>query len=174
MRRIGWVVLVGVLLTVVPAAAPAGAATDTYLRFDDITGESQHDCQDAVCSPDVISYSFSSTTGACAQNCTGWPTDPVTASLTFSITRLSANNPCKAKAGTGTLDLSWPLDAATPTASGSFTFKARDSKTLTFAGQLTTSTVSVLYPPQPIRGTIGFPPNPCVGGSTSATIVIGG
>jgi hypothetical protein len=155
---------------VLPVASARAATNDLFLRIDSIAGESQHDCGDAFCSPDVIAYSFFSTGGVCVRQCSGWPTDPTTVSLTLSVTKVAANNPCIAKAGTGTLDLHWPDDVTTPVAQGSLTFKARDSKTMVLSGQMTSSTVPLLYPPTPIRGTVTFPPSPCVGGTSTATI----
>jgi hypothetical protein len=170
MRRFSWLVLASLVLTAVPLATPAGATTDIILKIDDIAGESQHDCNDTFCSPEVIAYAFIGTDAVCVQRCSGWPTDPTSVSLHFSITKVAANNRCKAKAGTGTLDLQWPNDVSTPVAHGTFTFKARDSKTLAMSGQMTSSTVPLLIPPNPWHGTITFPPSPCVGGTSSATI----
>jgi hypothetical protein len=170
MRRFSWLVLASLVLTVVPLATPAEATPDIFAKIGDIVGESEHDCNDTSCSPEVIAYAFIGDDAVCVQRCSGWPTDPTTVSLTFSITKVAANNPCKAKAGTGTLDLQWPNDVSTPVAHGTFTFKARDSKTLAMSGQITSSTVPLLYPPTPIHGTITFPPDPCVGGTSSATL----
>jgi hypothetical protein len=172
MRRVGWLVVATVFLVLVPLSAPAGAAADIILKFDDIQGESVHDCTDVFCTPTVSEYIYTGA-GSCMQNCVGLPVGQAVTTLTFSISRL-AKDGCTAKAGTGTLDVQWPDDLAAPSTQGTFTFKAKDSKTLTLSGQVTTSTVAVLYPPVPIRGKVGFPPSPCVGGATSATLAFTG
>jgi hypothetical protein len=51
------------------------------------------------------------------------------------------------RSGTGTLDASWPDDASTPSAQGTFSFRSKDGKLVTFSGQITSSTVAGLYPP---------------------------
>ena len=168
MRRFGWILLATVFLTLVPSSAPAGAAVDIILKIQDIQGESVHDCNDTFCSPFVSEYVYRGV-ASCTQNCVGMPVGQAVTTLTFSISRL-AKDGCTAKAGTGTLDVQWPDDPSTPSTQGTFSFKAKDSRTLTFSGGVTTSTVVVLYPPQPVRGTVGFPPSPCVGGTTSAAI----
>jgi hypothetical protein len=48
---------------------------------------------------------------------------------------------------------------------------ALDLKIATAEELVATSTVAIPLPPQPMRGTVGFPPNPCVGGTTSATLL---
>ncbi len=54
MRRFSWLVLASLVLTALPLATPAGATTDVILKIGDIVGESQHDCNDTFCSPEVI------------------------------------------------------------------------------------------------------------------------
>jgi hypothetical protein len=75
--------------------------------------------------------------------------------------------------GTGTLDVTWPSDPTLPSAQGTFTFKAKDSKTVVFAGSITSSTVSVLLQGEPIEGFVTFPPSPCLGGTATAAFTFG-
>jgi hypothetical protein len=175
MRRIGPLLVVSLTLVILgPLASPAqGAAADIYLKIPSINGEPQYDCNDQGCGIDVKSYSFGSQDGTCVLNCTGWPTDPTSVSLFFSVTRVQKTDRCKMKTGTGTLDLQWPNDPATPVAQGTFVFKSRDSKTVVFSGQITSSTAAALSPSDPLLGSITFPPNPCTGGTAAASIRFG-
>jgi hypothetical protein len=75
--------------------------------------------------------------------------------------------------GTGILEMTWPSDPSLPSAQGTFTFKARDSKTVDFAGSITASTLSVLLPGEPIEGFVTYPPSPCVGGTATAAFTFG-
>jgi hypothetical protein len=116
MRRVGWLVVATVFLVLVPLSAPAGAAADIILKFDDIQGESVHDCTDVFCTPTVSEYIYTGA-GSCMQNCVGLPVGQAVTTLTFSISRL-AKDGCTAKAGTGTLDVQWPDDLAAPSTQG--------------------------------------------------------
>jgi len=77
------------------------------------------------------------------------------------------------KSGTGILEVTWPSDPSLPSAQGTFTFKAQDSKTVDFAGSITSSTLSVLLPGEPLNGFVTFPPNPCLGGTATAAFTFG-
>jgi hypothetical protein len=174
MRRIGPLFVASLTLAMLGSLAlPAAGAADYILKISDIAGEPQYQCNDVGCGTDVISYTFRSQDGTCDACPAGWPTDPTTVSLLFSVTRVQKTDPCKMKIGTGTLDLQWPNDAATPTAQGTFVFKSRDSKTVVFSGRITSSTAAVLPSADPLHGSIGFPPNPCTGGTALASIRFG-
>ncbi len=75
--------------------------------------------------------------------------------------------------GTGILDVTWPSDPSLPSAQGTFTFKAQDSKTVDFEGSITASTLSALLQGEPFNGFVTFPPSPCVGGTATAAFTFG-
>ena len=78
------------------------------------------------------------------------------------------------KTGTGTLDLSWPGDHGLPTAHGTFTFKARDSRVVEFSGSITSSTLAVLPAGDALLGFVTHPPSPCTGGTAQTGTTLGG
>jgi hypothetical protein len=142
--------------------ATALSATDVTYAISSATATPVLQCNDFGCS--VIGYDY---TGPGTQNT--FPPGPPTAQfhLTFSASRFFPPSPCRMKSGTGTFDVTWS-DATT--SSGTFTFKARDSRTLSLSGAITSST-STFYPAgPPVRGFVTHPPNPCLGGSTSGAL----
>lgn len=147
---------------------PAAASTITTYPVPSVSATPHFQCTDFGCGA-LIGYDYTGD-GTCASGCVGWPTDPIRVTLTFTVTRTYPPSPCKMKSGTGTLDASWPTDPITPSAQGTFSFKARHAKTVTFSGQITSSTVPVLTPSDPIRGFVTFPPSPCTGGTAAAQV----
>jgi hypothetical protein len=61
-----------------------------------------------------------------------------------------------------------------PTAHGTFTFKARDSRVVAFSGSITSSTLAVLPAGDALLGFVTHPPSPCTGGTAQAGITLGG
>jgi hypothetical protein len=168
------VVLVALLLALVIASSTAFASSSTGTSYSiaAATATPQFQCTEPCVVPTLIGYSYTGQ-GTCQTGCAGFPSDPVDATLTFSVTRTFPPNPCLMQRGTGTLDVTWPSDPLLPEAVGTFTFKARDSKTVDFAGSITSSTLSVLLPNEPIEGFVTFPPNPCLGGTATAAFTFG-
>ncbi len=167
-------VLVALLLALVIASSTAFASSTTGTTYSiaAATATPQFQCTDVGCGTAVIGYSYTGQ-GPCQTGCVGFPADPIDAALTFSVTRTYPPNPCRMQSGTGTLDVTWPNDPSLPSAQGTFTFKARDSKTVAFEGSITSSTVSVLLPNEPIEGFVTYPPNPCLGGTATAAFTFG-
>ena len=102
------------------------------------------------------------------------PAGPLDATLAFSVVSTFPPSPCRMKTGTGTLDLSWPGDHGLPTAHGTFTFKARDSRVVEFSGSITSSTLAVLPAGDALLGFVTHPPSPCTGGTAQTGITLGG
>lgn len=149
-------------------ALPASGAADIYVVIAGIKGEPQYDCNDAGCGKIVIGYSFTGP-GTCQSGCLSWPSGSTETALSFSVARTFTSDACRMKTGTGTLDLSWPDDPLA-VARATLMFKARDSHTIAFTGAITSSTTSALRISDRLKGFVGFPPNPCDGGTTSGSI----
>jgi hypothetical protein len=159
--------LASAVLAPMISSSPAAASTVTTYSVPSVSATPHFQCNDSGCGA-LIGYDYTGD-GTCSSGCVGYPTDPIHVTLTFSVTRTFRNNPCKMKAGTGTLDASWPSDPNTPSAQGTFSFKAKGSRT-NFSGQITSSTVPGLFPPSPWRGFVTFPPSPCTGGTAAAQV----
>jgi hypothetical protein len=149
-------------------ALPAAGAADLYVRFDDVQGEPEYDCNDAVCGATVVGYAFTGV-GTCVSGCLALPSGSPQLALSFSVARTFSSDACRMKSGGGTVDLSWPDDPAS-TARATFSFKARDSHAVSFAGSISASTTSALPVGEQLKGYIDFPPNPCIGGTTSGSL----
>jgi hypothetical protein len=146
-------VLAAFLLALVMASSTAFASsTGTTYSIAQATATPQYQCGEP-CVPILIGYSYTGQ-GTCQTGCVGFPSDPVDATLTFSVTRTFPPSPCLMQRGT-------------------FTFKARDSKTVDFAGSITSSTLSVLLQGEPFNGFVTYPPSPCVGGTATAAFTFG-
>ncbi len=166
------VVLAALLLAFVIASSPAKAlSTGTTYSFAQATATPQYQCGEP-CVPILIGYAYTGQ-GTCQIGCAGFPSGPVDATLTFSVTRTYPPNPCRMQRGSGILDVTWPSDPSLPSAQGTFTFKAQDSKTVDFEGSITASTLSVLLQGEPIEGFVTYPPSPCVGGTATAAFTFG-
>jgi hypothetical protein len=151
------------------AAVPAGDATTRSISRIAVASVTPR-CTvfaDGRCVTRVRDYTYTDE-GACPTDCLPYPRDPIRASLVFTATHTWATDLCKVKSGTGTLRLTFPNHPGLPSATGTFRFKARDSKTLTFSGHITTSTVSVLFADEPVLGRVGYPANPCFRGQAPA------
>jgi hypothetical protein len=165
-------VLAAFLLALVMASSTAFASsTGTTYSIAQATATPQYQCGES-CVPILIGYSYTGQ-GTCQTGCVGFPSDLVDATLTFSVTRTFPSNPCLMQSGTGIPEVTWPSDPSLPSAQGTFTFKARDSKTVDFAGSITSSTLSVLLQGEPFNGFVTYPPSPCVGGTATAAFTFG-
>jgi hypothetical protein len=166
------VVLAALLLAFVIASSTAFASsTETTYSIAQATATPQYQCGEP-CVPILIGYSYTGQ-GTCQTGCVEYPAGPIDATLTFSVIRTFPPNPCLMQRGTGILEVTWPSDPNLPSAQGTFTFKARDSKTVDFAGSITSSTLSVLLPGEPVNGFVTYPPNPCLGGTATAGFTFG-
>lgn len=163
-------VLAGLMLGT--GATTAGAATDAFLVLGSVDGTPQHQCTDVTCSTQVVGYDYTGT-GLCQGACLGWPVGDAQTMLNFNATKGVSSNPCKIKSGAGTLDLQWPPGPTVPEIQGSFSFKARDSKTLSFQGVVTSSNLAVVPVGTAVSGTVGFPPSPCEGGLAAFQLSFG-
>jgi hypothetical protein len=162
--------LVGLtLLAMATSTGEAAAATATTYSISQATTTPEFQCTDVSCGTTVSGYTYTGD-GTCQTNCSAYPPSPIRATLTFSVTRTYRSDTCKMRRGTGTLDASWPSDPQNPSVQGTFTFRSRGGKVVHLSGEITSSTVPGLFPPAPIRGSVAFPPSPCVGGTASAEV----
>ena len=167
------VILAALLLAfvIVSSTAFASSTTGTAYSIAQATAMPQYQCGEP-CVPTLIGYSYTGQ-GTCQTGCVGFPGGPVDATLTFAVIRTYPPSPCRMKSGTGILEVTWPSDPSLPSAQGTFTFKAQDSKTVDFVGSITSSTLSVLLPGEPVNGFVTYPPSPCVGGTATAAFTFG-
>jgi hypothetical protein len=109
------VVLVALLLALVIASSTAFASSSTGTSYSiaAATATPQFQCTEPCVVPTLIGYSYTGQ-GTCQTGCAGFPSDPVDATLTFSVTRTFPPNPCLMQRGTGTLDVTWPSDPSCP------------------------------------------------------------
>jgi hypothetical protein len=151
------------------AAAPAGAvpAVQVTYQLPAVQGTPIFFCGDVGCTNQLIGYDFLGS--GSALNCL--PPGPCdgTFDLSFSPARFFPPNPCQMKQGTGSVNVTW---ADATTSIGTFSFKARDSKTMSITGSMTGGT-NLAFAGAAVGGLVGLPPNPCVGGSASSTMTIG-
>src|ERR1700746_641574 len=90
---------------------------------------------DLGCPGGVTGYTFAGP--GSGTNCS--PGDPCDGIFTLSlvVTKTQPSDPCHMKTGTGNLNVTWSDSSTTI---GTFAFKARDSKTLSMTGQVTSGT----------------------------------
>jgi hypothetical protein len=114
----------------------------------------------------VLSYTFTGTgtttsaSGAPASGTFNW---------TFTPSKVSNSNSCAFTQGSGLLSIIWQDQSTTDV---SFSFKARDAHTWAIEGQVVSGGTNTFFPPVPLtpaEGVVGFPPNPCTGGTVPAT-----
>src|SRR5258708_714160 len=165
--------LAALLLALVMASSPAFASSSTGTAYStaQATATPQYQCTDIGCTT-LIGYSYTGQ-GTCQTGCVGFPSGAIDATLTFSVTRTFPPSPCRMQRGTGLLDVTWPSDPSLPSAQGTFTFKAQDSKTVDFAGSITAIPLAVLLQGEPIEGFVTFPPTPSLGGTATAAFTFG-
>lgn len=167
MKRMLMVLSVGIaMLSTIQADAVVSATTYSVAQA---TATPQSSCDTGTCG--VTGYTYSGD-GACTAGCAGYPTDPLRVLLGFSATRFFAGDPsrCRMRSGSGSFDAAWPTDPLTPSAQGTFSFKARDSKAIALSGTISSSTVSRLHPGDAVKGFVTFPPNPCLGGPAQISL----
>jgi hypothetical protein len=146
---------------------PASASTTVTYAITQAAATPVYQCNDTSCGTTVTGYTVN---GPGTVQSPPAPTYPSAGdfTLTFSADRVSPSDSCRMKSGTGTLDVVWN-DSTTST--GTFSFKARDSKTLSLTGKITGGT-SPVYLPNPLRGFVAFPLSPCLGGAVPASITL--
>jgi hypothetical protein len=113
----------------------------------------------------TFAYSYDGT-ASCATNCTGAPTGG-TFTLGLSGAALAPPNPCISRRVSGTLTVTWS-DATTTTAI--LEGRNRDRKGFSLSGTVTGGTSPFFFPPDPIKGFVSLPPNPCVAGSFTGSL----
>jgi hypothetical protein len=80
--------------------------------------------------------------------------------LVLTATKFAPTDPCRMTQGTGTLDVTWG-DGTTST--GTYAFKAHDSKTFALKGTITGGTNNAFLNAA-LGGLAAMPTDPCVGG----------
>ena len=146
------------------AARAASAPTVTYTLATVTATPNTGLCDIPPCQ--VLSYSF---TGTGTTSTAGAPATG-TFSWTFTASKVSNSNSCAFTQGTGTLLIIWQ-DASTTDVS--FSVKARDAHTWAIKGQVASDSTNSFFPPSPVtpaEGVVGYPPNPCTGGTVNASI----
>lgn len=123
---------------------------------------------DLGCLGGVIGYTFAGS--GSGTNCT--PVDPCNGAFTLSffVTKTAPTDPCQMKTGTGNLNVIWSDSSTTV---GTFAFKARDSKTLSIAGQVTGGTNTRFLTGSSMSALVALPTDPCVGGATVGMVTLG-
>jgi hypothetical protein len=92
------VVLAALLLALVMASSPAKAlSTGTTYSIAQATATPQYQCGEP-CIPILIGYSYTGQ-GTCQTGCAGFPSGPVDATLTFSVTRTFPPAPAACREG---------------------------------------------------------------------------
>jgi hypothetical protein len=156
------------LATVALAFSPHGAAraatTEVTYTLAAVTATPNFgSCDIGPCQ--LLSYTLTgtgttSTAGAPAAGVFTWTLNP---------SKHAPGNVCAATQGTGSLDIIWQDNSTTDV---SFSFKARDAHSWTVKGQVAAGS-NTAYPPSPLTpasGVVGYPPNPCTGGTLTATL----
>ena len=163
--RLHTIALSGLLLV----AAVAALAASTSILYQLPSATSTPICNtDLGCQGGVTGYTFAGT--GSGTNCI--PSDPCDGAFTLSlvVTKVLPQDPCHMKTGTGNLNVIWSDSSSTV---GSFTFKARDSKTLSMTGQVTGGTNLRFATGSALSALVAQPSDPCNGGPTVGTITLG-
>jgi hypothetical protein len=162
--RLLWVF--GLLLVTAVAALAVSSGIDYQLPS--VVATPVYYCGDLGCTDQLIGYTYGGS--GSGTNC--HPTDPCEGAFTLSffVTKTLPQDPCRMKSGTGTLNVIW---SDSTTTIGSFSFKARDSKTLSMSGQVTGGTNSRFGTGSAMSGLVATPSDPCVGGTTVGTVTLG-
>lgn len=123
---------------------------------------------DLGCQGGVTGYTYAG--AGSGTNCL--PQDPCDGAFTLSFvaTKLIPNDPCRMKAGSGNLNVTW---SDTTTTIATFAFKARDSKTLSMTGQVTGGTNLRFPTGSALSALVAIPTDPCNGGPTVGTVTMG-
>lgn len=114
----------------------------------------------------TFAYTYDGT-ASCAANCTGAPSAG-TFTLGLGGPILHPPNPCLSRRVSGSLTVSWS-DATTTTAT--LAGRLRDRKGFSLSGSVTGGT-NPFYPPDPIKGFVSVPPNPCVADSFTGSFTL--
>lgn len=174
MKRALAAMLLALAATGLSAATPATAATSgTTYSIDSATATPIFACNDVSCSTDVIGYAYQGD-GTCVANCVGWPIGPMSTSIGLNVAKVHPPSPCTVQSGTGVIQATFASDPSVPALEGTFTFKAKDSKIVSFSGTITSSTVGVLPAGSLVTGFVTHPPSPCTGGIVAVGVTFGG
>jgi hypothetical protein len=147
-------------------AVPAGAAPSTGVTYAIVDAVATPTCSSSEpCVVDSYDYAGDGAGSSCQ------PVDPCRGTFLLRLIRQKAQpvDPCRMKTGTGTLGVVWS-DASTT--SGTFSFKARDSKTFSLTGQITGGNPRFAVGAK-LSGLVAQPVDPCQGGLVAASITLG-
>ncbi len=156
--------LLTLALAVGPRSAARAATTEvTYTLATVSVTPNTGSCDIPPCQ--VLSYTMTGT------GTTSTAGAPASGDFTWTLTpsKYANGNVCAATQGTGTVDIIWQ-DASTTDVM--FSFKARDAHSWAVKG-LVASGSNTAVPPSPntpASGVVGYPPNPCTGGTVNATL----
>jgi len=106
----------------------------------------------------TFAYAYDGT-ASCATNCLGAPAGG-TFTLGLSETGLFPPSQCVSRRVSGTLTVTWSDATTTP---ATLTGRNRDRKGFSLSGMVTGGT-NPFFPPDPIKGFVSVPPNPCSAG----------
>jgi hypothetical protein len=147
------------------APANANPASITY-ALATVQATPTFRCNDVACG-ELIQWAYDQIGVPICDPTDASPCDG-TFSWTFSISRLSATDPCRMKSGTGVLNVTW-ADSSTTIAS--FTFKSRDSKSLSMTGSVTGGSNTSLTG-DALKGNVSYTLDLCKAGLVRATITL--
>jgi hypothetical protein len=159
-------------------ASPAAASSSpvTYSASGAFASACAHPL-DVGCLDPARAYTYTGT-ASCAQNCTGAPPSGsfeirLTSSRLFPPVPFFPPGPffpgvsCAAKDASGSFSVTWS-DATTTT--GTVSGHSEDGHGLRLKGQITGGT-NTFYPPEPFRGFVSYPSNPCNPGTFTGSLV---
>jgi hypothetical protein len=156
----------GLLLVTAVAALALSNAVDYQLLS--VAATPVYYCGDLGCTDQLIGYTYGGS--GSGTNCS--PGDPCDGAFTLSffVTKMHPTDPCKMKTGIGTLNVIWSDSTTTV---WTFSFKARDSKSLAMTGQITGGTNPRFVTGNSVSSLVALPTDPCLGGATLGTVTLG-
>ena len=150
-------------LTLNPPSAARAATTAVTYTLASVNASPTSPCDVAPCQ--ILSYTVTGT------GTTTTPGAPAAQSFTWTLipSKYASSNACALTQGTGAVSIIWQDLSTTDV---TFSFKAHDAHSWVIKGQVTGSTNAAFPagPNAPASGVVGFPPNPCTGGTVSASI----
>ena len=155
-------------LPLIAAVAAWAASSSILYQLPSVAATPICNAGDSGCLGGIVGYTFAS--AGSGTNCL--PQDPCNGAFTLSmvVTRTTPTDPCRMKAGTGNLNVTWSDSSTTI---GTFDFKARDSKTLSVTGQVTGGTNTRFATGSALSALVAYPTDPCAGGPTVGTMTLG-
>jgi hypothetical protein len=150
------------------AAVAAGAVSSSILYQLPSVAATPICNTDLGCPSGVTGYTFAG--AGSGTNCSSQDPCDGAFTLSFVVTRIAPTDPCHMKTGTGNLNVTWSDSSTTI---GTFAFKARDSKTLSMAGQVTGGTNTRFLTGSGLSALVAYPVDPCASGPTVGTVTLG-